>query len=39
MIKTRYHRLWDDPRGSMILGGALVAMLGVNFSIKIYEIS
>lgn len=37
-IKTRIPGRWDDPRGPMLLGGTLVAVLCINFCIKIYEI-
>jgi len=37
-IKTRIPGRWDDPRGPMLLGGSLVAVLVVNFFAKLYEI-
>lgn len=37
-IKSRIPGRWDDPRGPMLLGGALVVVLVVNFFAKLYEI-
>jgi len=38
-IKTRVPGRWDDPRGPIILGSALVAVLVVNFVAKLFEIA
>jgi len=37
-IKTRIPGRWDDPRGPLLLGSVLVAILATNFVTKVYEI-
>ena len=38
-IKTRIPGRWDDPRGPLVLGGALALVLSINFVTKIYQIA
>jgi uncharacterized membrane protein YidH (DUF202 family) len=38
-IKTRIPGRWDDPRGPLILGGALAIVLFINFVVKLYYIA
>ena len=38
-IKTRIPGRWDDPVGPMILGGSVVAVLALNFMVKLYTIA
>jgi len=38
-IKTRIPGRWDDPRGPLVLGGALALVLSVNFVTKLYQIA
>jgi len=37
-IKTRVPGRWDDPRGPVLLGGALIIILIVNLCVKVHEI-
>merc|ERR1712060_948694 len=37
-IKTRVPGRWDDPRGPVFLGGALIIVLIVNLCVKVHEI-
>ena len=37
-IKTRVPGRWDDPRGPMILGGSLIVILAVNFTVRLVQI-
>lgn len=38
-IKTRIPGRWDDVRGPMFIGGALVAVLSINFCCRLYVIA
>jgi hypothetical protein len=38
-IKTRIPGRWDDPRGPLVLGGALAIVLTINFVTKLYGIA
>ena len=38
-IKTRIPGRWDDPRGPMLLGSAVVAILAINFVLKLVTIA
>ena len=38
-IKTRIPGRWDDVRGPMVIGGALVAVLSINFCCRLYVIA
>ena len=38
-IKTRIPGRWDDPRGPLVLGGALALVLTINFVTKVYYIA
>ena len=38
-IKTRIPGRWDDVRGPMLIGGALVAVLSINFCCRLYVIA
>jgi uncharacterized membrane protein YidH (DUF202 family) len=37
-IKTRVPGRWDDPRGPIILGGCLIVVLAVNFTVRLVQI-
>mmetsp|Transcript_8953 Transcript_8953/g.24820 ORF Transcript_8953/g.24820 Transcript_8953/m.24820 type:complete len:740 (-) Transcript_8953:189-2408(-) len=38
-IKTRIPGRWDDPKGPLLLGGAVVLILSINFIIKLVAIA
>jgi len=37
-IKTRVPGRWDDPGGPMVLGGSLVVILAINFTVRLIQI-